>query len=377
MIMIYILKVRKTTLIAFFITIVLIITSIMLYKFIFTRVYTVAGSSIIPEDEVAVLIQYIFDIRNKAFLEQDKETLESLYNRNTKYGTWAFEHQTKKMKYLVNWADKQGVDFTSIKSKTVINWTKDKGSGATVNLTCSTEYKYVYQNEPDKENTLRIGTYHSLDLVRIGDEWLISREWYTDPFADSLNLENIKAEENKDFIISHESRDFSNLNERRIKAVEYADRYCGAAADEENGFSYNKKYKNYNSLGGDCTNFASQVLHEGGGFRKTGAWNYDKDGSRAWVNAQAFKDYMLYSGRASLIAHGTYDKVFKASYKLLPGDFIAYERKGKVVHISVVTDADSKGYSLVNSHNTDRYRVPWDLGWSDKNIKFWLVRVHY
>ncbi|NMB97643.1 MAG: amidase domain-containing protein [Clostridiaceae bacterium] len=375
--MIYILKVRKTTLIAFFITIVLIITSIMLYKFIFTRVYTVAGSSIIPEDEVAVLIQYIFDIRNKAFLEQDKETLESLYNRNTKYGTWAFEHQTKKMKYLVNWADKQGVDFTSIKSKTVINWTKDKGSGATVNLTCSTEYKYVYQNEPDKENTLRIGTYHSLDLVRIGDEWLISREWYTDPFADSLNLENIKAEENKDFIISHESRDFSNLNERRIKAVEYADRYCGAAADEENGFSYNKKYKNYNSLGGDCTNFASQVLHEGGGFRKTGAWNYDKDGSRAWVNAQAFKDYMLYSGRASLIAHGTYDKVFKASYKLLPGDFIAYERKGKVVHISVVTDADSKGYSLVNSHNTDRYRVPWDLGWSDKNIKFWLVRVHY
>lgn len=375
--MIYILKIRKKTIIALSLILVFIISSILLYNFVFARNYMAASSSIIPEEEAAVLIQYIFDIRNKAFLEQDEETLKSLYNTKTKYGLWAYEHQSKKMKYLVNWASKQGIEFTDIKSKTVINWTKDKGSGITVNLIGSTEYKYVYENEPDKENMLRIGTYHSLDLVQVDEEWFISREWYTDPFADSLNLENIKAEENKEFIISHEPRDFTNLNERRIKAVEYADRYCGAAADEEYGYSYNKKYKNYNSLGGDCTNFASQVLYEGGGFRKTGAWNYEKDGSRAWVNAEGFKDYMLYSGRASLIAHGTYDKVFKASYKLLPGDFIAYEKKGKIAHISVVAGADSKGYSLVNSHNTDRYRVPWDLGWSDKNIKFWLVRVHY
>ncbi|MDK2919909.1 MAG: hypothetical protein PWQ37_2642 [Candidatus Petromonas sp.] len=86
---------------------------------------------------------------------------------------------------------------------------------------------------------------------------------------------------------------------------------------------------------------------------------------------------MLYSGRASKIAYGTYEQVYKASYKLLPGDFIAYEKNGKVTHISVVTGADSKGYTYVHSHNTDRYRVPWDLGWSDKGIKFWLVRVHY
>ena len=112
-------------------------------------------------------------------------------------------------------------------------------------------------------------------------------------------------------------------------------------------------------------------------FRKTREWNYDKDGSRAWVNAQAFKNFWLWSGRASLIASGRYEKVVKASYKLLPGDFVAYEKKGEIVHISVVTGADSKGYSLVNCHNIDRYRVPWDLGWSDKGIKFWLVRVHF
>ncbi|MBM7558094.1 hypothetical protein JOC47_002964 [Halanaerobacter jeridensis] len=38
---------------------------------------------------------------------------------------------------------------------------------------------------------------------------------------------------------------------------------------------------------------------------------------------------------------------------------------------------DSKGYILVNSHNSDRHRVPWDLGWSNNEIKFCLVRVHY
>ena len=140
---------------------------------------------------------------------------------------------------------------------------------------------------------------------------------------------------------------------------------------------YNKKYKNYNGLGGDCANFASQVLYEGGKFKKTGSWNYEKDGSRAWVNAQGFKDYLIYSGRGSLIVHGTYDKVLKLSYKLLPGDIVGYEKKGKVIHVSVVTGADSRGYSLVNCHNTDRFKVPWDLGWSDKGIKFWLIRVNY
>jgi hypothetical protein len=86
---------------------------------------------------------------------------------------------------------------------------------------------------------------------------------------------------------------------------------------------------------------------------------------------------MVNSGRASVVAYGTYDKVYKSAYKLEPGDFIAYEKKGDVTHISVVSGADSKGYTLVTCHNTDRNKVPWDLGWSNRGIKFWLVRVNY
>jgi hypothetical protein len=247
-----------------------------------------------------------------------------------------------------------------------------------MNILCSTEYKYVYENDKEKVNSFRIGTYHSITLKKIETNWFITKEWYTDPFADSLNLENIKTDSIKDYILTQTARDFSTLPKRRKDAVDYAYKYSGAANEEKYGFVYNKSYGDFNPQGGDCANFASQILFEGGKFRKTSAWNFSRGtGSKAWLNAQGFKDYMIASGRASVVASGNYDKVYKAAYKLKPGDFIAYEKGGKITHVSTVTDADSRGYTLVNCHNTDRNRVPWDLGWSNKSIKFWLISVHY
>ncbi len=323
------------------------------------------------------IVEYIFEYRNAALLQKDLNSLNYLYNKDIKYGLWAYEHEIKKMKYLHIWSEKQGVKFNDIDTIIKIQRVREDEDGYRINFIASTEYKYVYLDDTQNTNMFRIGTYHLLNVEKQEDKWLITKEWYTDPFADSLNLDKINTEDIRNFIVSQQSRDMSNINQRRKNAVEYAHKYCGAAADEEYGLKYNSKYKNYNHLGGDCANFASQILHEGGGFKKTYTWNYQKDGTKAWVNAQAFKDYMVNSGRASVIAKGTYEQVYKLSYKLLPGDFIAYEKKGKIKHISVVTGADSKGYSLVNCHNTDRYKVPWDLGWSNKNIRFWLVRVHY
>ena len=39
------------------------------------------------------------------------------------------------------------------------------------------------------------------------------------------------------------------------KAIEYAHKYCGAAADEEYGLKFNPKYKDFNGDGGDCATF--------------------------------------------------------------------------------------------------------------------------
>lgn len=324
------------------------------------------------------VIESIIRTRNKAMLENNPDAIKFLYDTNKRYGVWAFEHEQKKIKYLHNWAEKQGAKFTDINSVFKIRWVKEQNNKATVNFAEITEYVYEYENKQGFPNHLRIATYHVMDMVAEPDNHTIIKEWYTDPFADSLNPQSLKAEDNRSFILSQEERDFSGLNERRVKAVEYAELYCAAGPDENYFFQYNKNYRNYNYLGGDCANFASQVLFEGGKFKKTSAWNYYKnDGSRAWVNAQGLKNYLINSGRGSVIVHGTYDQVLKLSYKLLPGDIVAYEKKGKIVHVSVVTGADSRGYSLVSCHNIDRYRVPWDLGWSDKGIKFWFIRVNY
>ena len=323
-------------------------------------------------DDVKSHVENIFLIRNKAILTQDLDSIQALYNTDIKFGQWAYEYEQKKIKYINNWAEKQGVKFIDI-IPNIKN--KDKYS---LYIMCNTEYKYIYPDDESKVNSSRIGTYHSMQLSKENDEYIITKEWYTDPFADSLSLENIKADKIKEFISSQPPRDMSGIGERRLASIDYAMKYCGAATLEEYEYKYNKDYKNFNCEGGDCANFASQILHEGGKFKETSAWNYDKgDVTGPWVNADKFTYYMLNSGRASVIAKGNYEKVYKASYKLLPGDFVAYEKKGDITHISVVTGADSKGYSLVTCHNTDRNNVPWDLGWSDKKITFWLVHVHY
>ncbi len=336
-----------------------------------------ATAANITEGEIEFLLDNIARIRNNALLKGDTETVKALYDTNRRNGLYAYDHEVKKIKYIANWSEKQGVKFTKVDSTVAVKWDRmNKNGSLTVNFLMSTEYWYIYNDSPGVVNELRIGTYHEIDLKPDGSSWLITREWYTDPFADSLDLEKLKTDEIQQTILSHGPRDFSDMNERRTAAVEYADKYVGAADSGENDYSYNKEYKNYNNVGGDCANFVSQVLLAGG-FKKSGSWNYQKDGSRAWLKSAYLKDFMLSSGRGSLITSGSYSKVLALSYELLPGDIVAYYKKGKIVHVSVVTGADSKGYALVNCHNTDRYRVPWDLGWSNSGIKFYFIRVNY
>lgn len=323
-------------------------------------------------------IKEIFRIRDRAILEEDMEGIKKIYDPEGKKGLLAYEYERDKIEYLNEWIKKQGGSFTKIHSEVFLRTTKEKEDGYSINLAISTEYRYRYDDSPDRENSFRICTYPALDLTKKGDSWVISTEWYSDPFINSLSRDELENGEIRELILAGVERDLSDLNDRRLGAVNYALEYSGVARPPDYNFQYNSDYKNYNFQGGNCTNFASQTLYEGGGFSKTSAWNYSSGGgSRAWVNASEFNNYMLYSGRGSLISKGTYEEVLKDSYKLLPGDYIAFEKKGKVAHTGIVTGVDSKGYSLVNTHNPDFHLVPWDLGWNGHGIKFWLVRVNY
>ena len=330
------------------------------------------------KQQYQLLLQNLFDYRNKAILEQNEEILKELYDTDKKTGLWAYEHEVEKMKYLKNWSSKQGVTFNDIKTKVKIRKVKEKETdlyGIICNV--ATDYNYSYENEKDVKNIFRIGTEHYLNVKIKDNQYIITKEWYTDPFADSLNLENIKSDDIRSYILAQQKPDIQ-LTQEQQKAIDYAHRYCGVSTEEEYEFKFNREYKNFNPDGGDSANFASQIMYESGRFKKNSIWNYNnRDGTKAWVNAQGFKNYILNSGRGSLICKGSYEETYKESYNLRPGDFVAYEKGGRITHVSTVTGMDSKGYPLVTCHNTDRLLVPWDLGWSNKTIRFHLIRVHY
>lgn len=330
------------------------------------------------KNEFKVLLEDLFCKRNAAVVCGDSELLKEFYDLKIKVSLWAYESEAKKTQYLINWSEKQAVQFRDLKSNVRIRKVVEKEPGL-FGVICdvATDFNYFYIDNPDVINHFRLGTNHYLNLKKIDDKYIITKEWYTDPFADSLDIENIKSEEISNFILSQTPPEFT-ASERLQKALDYAHTYCGVSEDEEFTFKYNSKYKNHNPDGGDCANFASQILHEGGGFKKNGTWNYEgKNGTKSWLNAQGFKNYMVGSGRASYIAKGTYQQVYKAAFNMRPGDFVAYEKKGRITHISTVTGFDSKGYPLVTCHNTDRLLVPYDLGWSNPNIRFHLIHVHY
>lgn len=330
------------------------------------------------KSEFQTIVSDIVKNRNDCIAHADAEGLKASYNLGVKVSLWAYESEAQKIKYLSNWCEKQAIQFDNIESTVKVRKVKEKDNGVYGLLFFnSTEFTYSYIDTPDVPNTFRLGTSHYMNLKKDGDHYIITKEWYTDPFADSLNLEKLKTDEMRSFILSHKAPDYK-LDERTQKAVDYAHQYCGLSVNDEYLFRYNKDYKNFNPDGGDCANFASQILHEGGGFKKNSTWNYShREGTKAWVNAQGFKNYMVGSGRAGYIAKGTYSEIYKSAYNLRPGDFVAYEKKGKIVHISTVTGLDSKGYPLVTCHNTDRLLVPYDLGWSNKGIRFHLIDVYY
>ncbi|MEW6045374.1 MAG: amidase domain-containing protein [Bacillota bacterium] len=292
-----------------------------------------------------------------------------------------------------------------------------------------------------------IGTRHAIQLVRKDGRWVIRRDWYTDPLDEDELVPEVtpadvtasggilepfarlaasgaarcsppgvdepgvaealpgtrvdggsgpfgpvlwlldllgsiprKLSELVSFTAGAASRSWRY---NRQAAATYARTYCGGAWGCGNGGRYNPQYRDYTDIGGDCTNFASQVLHAGG-LPMDSAWYYRKGsgGSRAWVQTGGLLDHLLGTGRARVLVRGKYADVVMpndrfpkgAINELEPGDLIAYQEKGRVVHFGAVVGRDFRGYTVVNSHTADRNAVPWDVGWDQATI-FWLLKV--
>jgi len=77
----------------------------------------------------------------------------------------------------------------------------------------------------------------------------------------------------------------------RTAAVDYAHKWA---------FSRNPRYYNYDNIGGDCTNFASQCLYAGTGimnFTPVYGWYYNNANNKApsWTGVQYFYNFITRS----------------------------------------------------------------------------------
>ncbi|MBE6064382.1 amidase domain-containing protein [Clostridium cochlearium] len=361
-----------------------------------------ALSEEIDKDELKEVIETIYNDRCKVFINGDLESLPKYYDTSRKYGKWSLDQEVRRVKYLRTWAYQRDIEFTNINSKIILKRVSSNKSNIRLGLKEIYTFEYIYKNDENAtKNKFGTGIDHTVNLINKNNQWIIANDWYTDCFHDALKAYSgeireidLSKVETLDIPKIEKDMNFNYSGKyNRIKAVEYANRYCGAFIEDENtDYKYNKKYKNYSGIGGDCTNFASQVLadKEAGEIPMDYTWfsHFSKKegihvGSKAWVNADTFKNYILYSGKGQLIKKGTFKQLALstdnylngACEKLELGDLICYVKGGKTDHFAIVTGFDSRGYPLVNSHTTDRYNVPWDLGWGDKDISFYLIHI--
>ncbi len=139
----------------------------------------------------------------------------------------------------------------------------------------------------------------------------------------------------------------------REKAVEYAKKWA---------YRRNPAYYDFQNLGGDCTNFASQCLFAGVGvanFTPDVGWYYRSlnDRAAAWTGVEYFRNFLVWNKEG--IGDGAGPFAEEVDLKELQiGDFIQLGNlAGDFYHTPVVVGF-SRGIPLLAAHTYDAYNRP-------------------
>jgi hypothetical protein len=160
------------------------------------------------------------------------------------------------------------------------------------------------------------------------------------------------------------------LSEQRRRAIEYADRWAGNSSDPHRA---NSDYENFGDGGGDCTNFASQVMRAGG-FKDVG------DGIDDWRRGDAV-------GTSPMPANGALDPLAPSRAGLIPGDLIYYRdtASGTINHTAVYVGQQIQGGRLVDivdqhANGDNNFRNDWmpdNPGFTGGSASVEFVHVTY
>ena len=133
----------------------------------------------------------------------------------------------------------------------------------------------------------------------------------------------------------------------REAAISYAERWA---------LRRNPNYYNFDGIGGDCTNFASQCLYAGSGvmnYTKDVGWYYNSpfDRAAAWSGAQYFYNFIVRNKSVGPTA------VVEKIENLQIGDFIQLHDGIEFYHTLIITGF-SGNEPLISAHTADAYMRP-------------------
>ena len=144
------------------------------------------------------------------------------------------------------------------------------------------------------------------------------------------------------------------IDYNRAAAVAYAQKWA---------FGRNPQYYDFNRLGGDCTNFASQCLFAGTGVMNDTpdlGWFYRSlnERSAAWTGVEYFYNFLIANADDGVgTGAGPFGKEVRID-ELEIGDFIQLGRAtGDFYHTPVVVGF-SRGVPLVAAHTYDALNRP-------------------
>lgn len=335
------------------------------------------------EQAVKATLLHLVRGEDQAILSGNRARLEAVFLPGKRQS--ALLHAEERRDFLKAWSHVRGLAVTSVTvSLRTPRITFVSPDRVKIGAIVSESYRYRYQGASTVDQ-FGLGIRHDYLLERARGRWYIASDYFTDPLDQDTRVPAAAAKPAEGIQRIPRHKPQLPLTSGAATAVSYADQYCGAAPGCREGF-YNPAYNNFNGDGGDCTNFISQAL-KAGGFRETRDWTYDRqlaEGSRAWANARGFVDFLETSGRATVFARGRFPALTQVSSQyprgavaaLRPGDLISYIERGRAVHSAIVVGYDSHGVPAVDSHTSDRYHAPWDLGW-DYRTYYYLWHVHY
>lgn len=145
--------------------------------------------------------------------------------------------------------------------------------------------------------------------------------------------------------------------------IEY-DRAAVVAYARKWAFSRNPQYYNFDGLGGDCTNFASQCLFAGAPIQNETpifGWFYRSLQNRApaWTGVEFFYRFLIDNAKEGGVGDGRGPFAQEIDFSELQiGDFVQFGRMtGDFYHTPVIVGF-SNGVPLVAAHSNDAFNRP-------------------